>query len=380
MGPPPDAALVGTVLGGRYRITGVIASGGMGAVYEGVQLGLERGVAIKVVHPFLAEDGDAMARFAREARAAGMLGHPNIVQVLDFAASTPGEPAWLALELIRGPSLNHLLKTAGPWSPERTAALLVAVLSALDVAHRHGVIHRDLKPGNIVVVDVPGLGPVPKLVDFGIAKLMDSPAYTRLTQTGAILGTPQYMAPEQAWSGEVDGRADLYAVAAIGYAMLTGAGPFAGLELGEVINAVRTRVPRPPSELRADHDARLDYVVMRGLAKERAHRFSTATEMSSALQAALGQGLEPTRERQLAAIAPTLAAIPITQIPSAQPPAQIPSAQPPAQMPSAQPPAQMPSAQPRAMPRTRGAPGSRPSAAALGYERKMLIAVAVLIA
>ena len=168
---PPADPLIGRVLRGRYRIERTIGAGGAGAVYAARQLDLDRRVAIKVLRPELSGDPTLLERFRREARAAASLGHPHIVQVLDFGDAEGVQPAFIALELVKGDVLAERLRREPIVPPARAVRWMAQILSALDAAHRAGIVHRDLKPGNLVVADIPGLGDSVKLLDFGIAQI-----------------------------------------------------------------------------------------------------------------------------------------------------------------------------------------------------------------
>ena len=194
----------GDLLGGRYRVVRRIGSGGMGAVYEAVQEGLGRRVALKVVHPHLATQADLLERFRREAQAAAALGHPNIVQITDFSAE--GETAFLVMEYLEGESLGEVLRRETTISEARIAFIARQVLAALGAAHRAGIVHRDVKPDNVFLTSIAGVGDVGKMLDFGVAKLVEPQAGGPLTAVGEVLGTTSYMAPEQALGVPVDAR------------------------------------------------------------------------------------------------------------------------------------------------------------------------------
>ncbi|MEM9195892.1 MAG: serine/threonine-protein kinase, partial [Myxococcota bacterium] len=200
----------GQVLGGRYRLGPEIGSGAMGVVHEAVQESLGRNVAIKVLRPILAGDQDMVARFRAEAERAARLNHPHVVQVIDFGHEPTGL-LWIAMERLVGTSLRDRMQAGRP-SVDDALGIIDDVLKALEAAHAAKLIHRDLKPGNIFLAEVPGLGTVAKVLDFGIAKLLDGDAASKLTGTGVVLGTPLYMAPEQLRGGPIDARADLYSV------------------------------------------------------------------------------------------------------------------------------------------------------------------------
>lgn len=260
----------------------------MGEVYQGTQLDLGRRVAIKLIRDTRA-DQTSFARFEREARSAAALGSPHICQITDFL-SVPGQPPFLVMEFLEGRSLAELIRQEAPLDAERALKIGVQMLAGLAAAHRAGIVHRDVKPANVMVVGS-AVGELVKLVDFGIAKLIHSDASQALTATGMVVGTIAYMAPEQATGAPVDGRADLYATAACLYAALTGRRPFEGR--GEQLVALLSEDPAPISALRSDLHPALAAAVMRALAKRPEQRFQTAEEMSEALSACLPAAPSP---------------------------------------------------------------------------------------
>ena len=225
--PAKTAPLVGKVVLGRYRVEALLGAGAMGSVYRGRHLKLERDVAIKVLHESLAEDRKMLARFQREAQAAGRMQHPNLISILDVGEAD-GHPV-MVLEFAKGPRLSDIIN-GKPLAPERIIRLTRQLLAGLAHAHAAGLIHRDLKPANIMVEIDQGVE-IPRIVDFGIAILRDGDgeqAGGKLTDTGQILGTPLYMAPEQAKGDPIDHRIDLFALGIIVYEMLAGVTPFTG--------------------------------------------------------------------------------------------------------------------------------------------------------
>jgi serine/threonine-protein kinase len=272
----------GTVLGGRYRLVSLLGKGGFGAVYEGVQEGLGRRVAIKVLHPELQHEEELVARFRREAQAAAALGHPNIVQVTDFVAA-PGEPPAIVMELLQGQSFARLIETHGALSEKRVAFIAAQVLSALEAAHAAGIVHRDVKPDNVFLTTIAGVDDIVKVLDFGIAKLAAGHGPSHLTSTGVVMGTPQYMAPEQARGKSVDARADLYALGTCMYQALTGQLPFAGGSFNALLFAIAEDPPRSVHDLRSGIDTRFSAVIERAMAKRPEDRFQSASEMRAAL-------------------------------------------------------------------------------------------------
>jgi hypothetical protein len=249
----------------------------MGTVYAATQLDLGRQVAVKLLGEVGPGD-PTLLRFEREARTAASLGHPHIVQVTDFQ-NVPGEVPFLVMELLQGRSLAEIVGSEGPLDPTRVARIAVQILSALSATHAVGIVHRDIKPANVMVL-TSAAGELVKVVDFGIAKLLSPESGPPLTHSGVIIGTASYMAPEQAMGGAIDGRTDLYSVAACMYFALTRRKPIESLNMPA---ALMTEVPPPISSLRPDLDVGFGAIVMRGLAKDPALRFPNAEAMSAAL-------------------------------------------------------------------------------------------------
>jgi serine/threonine protein kinase len=300
-GAPPGTGVgvlgPGTVVAGSYEIVRLLGQGGMGAVWEAKHLRLpDKRVVVKVLL-FGTTDAVTLARFRREAEIASRLGHPNIVQVLDFNTLPDGAP-FIVLELLQGESLAARLARVRPTFTE-TLAIVTQIGSALAAAHREGVVHRDLKPDNVFLCPTPLDGEirdVAKILDFGISKLHG--AKTVLTQDAALIGTPQYMAPEQATgrNDEIDARTDIFAFGAIVFEMLAGRPPFLGDTLAAVIHAV-VYAPTPPlRELAPETPPAVAAAVERALAKERDARFP---DVGSFVKAVTARSLET---------APTLAA------------------------------------------------------------------------
>jgi serine/threonine-protein kinase len=273
----------GELLGGRYRLGRIVGSGGMGGVYEATRedLGQMR-VAVKVLHEALASDEALLRRFRREAETVGLINHPNIVRILDFDAASDG-PAFLVMELLDGVSLRQEILRHGPFSAPRVVFIATQILAALAAVHRAHVIHRDMKPENVFLTAMSGLGDIVKVLDFGVAKTLTRPAGETLTQAGMVLGTPTYMAPEQARGSPIDARSDLYSVAAIMYECLTGKAPFIGDNYNALLFAIQQGKPTPLGEQRPDVDPELVRVIERGMATEADERFQSAEEMAQAL-------------------------------------------------------------------------------------------------
>jgi serine/threonine-protein kinase len=276
-------ALVGRVIGDRYRILGLIGEGGMGAVYEAEHLSVGRRVALKRLHPELAHDSHAISRFQREARAAGASGHEHVVDVLDLGFAEDGAP-YLVMELLVGESLATRLKRQRQIAPRRAAAIAGQVLSALEAVHALDVIHRDLKPDNIFLSKRNGRTDYVKVLDFGVSKMSTEGKDPRLTRTGVMVGTPHYMSPEQARGiRNLDHRVDLYAVGVILYECLAGQLPFQAENYHALLQSILAREPTPLQQLVPDLDAGLAEVVHRALAKRADDRFPNARAMWEAL-------------------------------------------------------------------------------------------------
>src|SRR5882672_1551367 len=219
----PTPGQTGQVLDGKYRLDALLAEGGMGAVYRATHVMLGKTIAIKLIRSAIVASPEVVRRFQREARAATALNHPNIVAVFDLGQTAEGT-LYIAMEFVNGPSLKSAISAGGPMAPARTVTLMRQIGSALAVAHKNKIVHRDLKPQNIMLARTDDGHELAKLVDFGIAKTFDEA--TQLTMAGDAIGTPHYMAPEQAAGQPVDARSDLYSVGIILYEMLAGEVPF----------------------------------------------------------------------------------------------------------------------------------------------------------
>ena len=272
----------GTLIAERYRIEGLIARGGMGAVHEATDVRLGRGVALKVLRAELTGDRTLIARFEREAKLAAQLAHPGIAQVLDFGA-TPEGLLYLVMERIQGETFGTLLTREGRIVPNRAAELVEQALGALSAAHQAGIVHRDLKPGNMMVMATGESREVVKLLDFGIAHIKASEAYTRLTQTGVILGTPMYMAPEQAMGEVVDARTDVYAMGVVLWCLLTCQKPFGGRDMAEIVEALLHVVPERADRVVPEVPSELAAIADKAMQKDPRARFQSASEMARAL-------------------------------------------------------------------------------------------------
>ncbi len=279
--------LIGRTIRGSIEIVKRIGEGGMGFVYEAYQSQLERKLAVKVMTPEHARNPVAADYFLREALSAARLRHPNIIQIIDFGKEGD-DLLFLAMEFIPGEPLTELIELFYPLEKERIINIFTQTLSGLEEAHAHHVIHRDLKPDNLMIETTRSGDDHVKILDFGIAHLRDNNSQGGvLTQQGAILGTPHYMSPEQARGQRVDARSDLFSMGVILYEVLTGQRPFIGKNMPEILMKVMTHVPVPPSALRTDVeiDPGLEAVCMRAIRKEEELRYQSAAEFRLALEA-----------------------------------------------------------------------------------------------
>jgi serine/threonine protein kinase len=268
---------------GQYRLVKLLGAGGMGAVYLAEHRMLKRPCAIKLIHPDRAGDPHVLARFEREVRMTARLSHWNTIEIFDYGRTDDGT-FFYVMEYLPGLSLQELLERHGPLPAERVLHLLRQVCQALREAHQVGLIHRDIKPGNIFAAERGGLYDVVKLLDFGLVKLVSENPSTSLTQEGGISGTPLFMSPEQARGvGDLDARSDIYSLGAVAYALLTGRPPFDGINAMDVLIAhARDEVVRP-SQRRADVPADLESAILRCLAKSPEDRFQDVDSLEHAL-------------------------------------------------------------------------------------------------
>jgi serine/threonine-protein kinase len=278
---PPRDPLVGTTVDGRYRVEAVLGEGGMGIVYRVRHTVLERALALKVLRADLATDGDLGLRFTREAKAAASISHPSVVQITDFGVLPSAQP-YFVMELLIGEPLSAIVRKGGPLPAARAVRLLVQMVEALEAAHSAGVIHRDLKPDNILVCAFQGAETV-KILDFGLAKVAGQ---SRLTKKGLVFGTPHYMSPEQAGGGGVDERTDIYALGVVMYEMFTGRVPFEADTYMGVLTKHLYVAPTPPSVIIGDFErlGALEQVTLRCLEKKPEKRYPAMSALLEELR------------------------------------------------------------------------------------------------
>jgi len=274
VGYRPEAdPLIGKLVDGRYEVESVLGEGGMGTVYCVRHRALEKRFALKVMRADLALEGELAARFIQEAKAAAAIGHPNIVQITDFG-QLPNRAPYFVMELLDGTPLSKLIRKGGPLPAGQAVRVLQQAASALGAAHAVGVIHRDLKPDNVHITK----NDVVKILDFGVAKMAGA---GRLTRTGMVFGTPHYMSPEQASGGDVDHRADIYALGIIMYEMFTGRVPFEADSYMGVLTKHMFMVPEAPSVVNpaAKELGALEDVIMKCLEKKPEARYKSMAEL-----------------------------------------------------------------------------------------------------
>ncbi|MBL8957661.1 MAG: serine/threonine protein kinase, partial [Myxococcaceae bacterium] len=303
---------------GKFRLERKLGSGAMGEVFLGVHVVLGNFVAVKVLNATTRGDPGAVARFANEARAVAAIGHENIAGIIDHDELPDGTPC-IVMEYVEGATLRDLLFDGGPLALKTAAQLMIDVLAAVGAAHAKGVVHRDLKPENVRVTP----GGRAKVLDFGVAKLLQSPD-PKLSTDGALIGTPHYMAPEQVNAEAIDGRTDLYATGVMLFECVTGQRPFEAPTLVALLQKQLQAAPPWPSKLRPGLPSSLEQVILKALEKEPGRRYQSAGEMAEALRALLpelegavapapavappGALYTPTRKEQGAVATPALAA------------------------------------------------------------------------
>ena len=280
------------VLGERYEIGGVLGRGGMAEVHRGRDLRLGREVAVKVLRHDLARDPSFQVRFRREAQASASLNHPAIVAVYDTGEdrTSTGATPYIVMEYVEGETLRDVLRREGHLSPERAMSLSADICGALDFSHRNGIVHRDVKPGNVMITPQGSV----KVMDFGIARAVSDSAAT-MTSTAAVIGTAQYLSPEQARGESVDARSDVYSLGCMLYELVTGAPPFTGDSPVAVAYQHVREDPKLPSSINPQIPPELDAILLKAMSKNPANRYQSAAEMRNDLLRALaGQRVEAT--------------------------------------------------------------------------------------
>jgi serine/threonine-protein kinase len=269
---------------GNYKITAKLGEGGMGVVYLGEHPLIGKKVALKAIHPELSRNNEVISRFMTEARAVNQIGHEHIVDIVDFGNTAAGD-FYFIMELLQGESLAERLKRDGRLEPSRALAIVAQIADALAASHGHGIIHRDLKPENIFLVPRAGNKDFVKVLDFGLAKLTQgNEPISHKTRTGLVMGTPYYMSPEQCeGKSEVDHRADVYSLGVLLFEMLTGKVPFGGEGYGEIIVKHITMPPPSVRSIVPDLLPSFDLILFRALAKDRAQRFQSMSELRDAM-------------------------------------------------------------------------------------------------
>jgi serine/threonine protein kinase len=313
-----------TEIAGRYAIERRLGAGGMSTVFLATDSVLERAVAIKLLAEHLAADDDFVARFRREALSAARLQHPNIVQVFDSGQDQESLRHYIVMEYVDGPSAADLLREDKMLGVEQTVFIVRDACHGLDYAHRAGVIHRDVKPGNLLLSSATGHT---KLADFGIAKAAEQ---TRITQVGSVLGTAAYLSPEQARGDEAGPASDTYSLGVCAYQFLTGRLPHEYSSLTELALKQQQEVVRPIREFRPEVSAELDEAVRLCLEREPGSRYRSALEMAEAIEAGFhGEATDATRRLDLTEVEPATQALPRTSyqpVPAYREPTYVPPA------------------------------------------------------
>jgi serine/threonine-protein kinase len=329
MARPQDPFIGRDILNGQFQILQKIGSGGMGSVYKALQPAMNRMVAVKILHPKLANRKDLVSRFRREARAMSHLTHPNTVKVYLYGELEDGS-LYIVMEYLDGKNLNQTVRSEGPMTLQRGLPILIQASNALEEAHRAGIIHRDLKPENIFLSQQGGMKDYAKVLDFGLAKVTERemrPGSIILTQEGMVFGTPEFMSPEQAQGKPLTPASDIYSLAVILYEVLTGKLPFDAKNPMEFIQLHVTAKPKPINERvpGKTFPPILWTVLEKALAKKSEERYQSGGEFAHALQAVLN-GMTEVPPYQNAQNAPVLGAAGAPPVPMAAAPAPAPTA------------------------------------------------------
>src|SRR5215470_9114607 len=280
----PQAPMIGQLIGERYRIIRKIGEGGMGEVYVAEHIHIEKKVALKLLRPEVLSNAEAVARFRQEARSASAIGHDNIIQIDDFGTMPDGR-VYMAMEYLQGLPLNDMIARE-PLPLPRALDILIQVGKGLAAAHVKGITHRDMKPENIFVTNKEGRD-VPKILDFGIAKVSGGDTAQNLTVAGTIFGTPFYMAPEQAMGGKMDHRVDIYAMGIILYEVFCGEVPFKAETFMGILTQHITMAPTPPAEMAGKNGRvcahELEAIILKAIQKDPNARYQSMGELVNAL-------------------------------------------------------------------------------------------------
>jgi serine/threonine-protein kinase len=282
--------LISQLVADRYRVIRKLGEGGMGSVYLAEHVVIEKKLVLKVLAPELARRQDLVARFLQEARSASRIGHENVIDISDFGQSADGY-VYIAMEYLEGKDLGEVVRAEGALAWPRVRDIVMQICRALRAAHDKNIVHRDMKPENIVLIHREGRPEFVKILDFGIAKIMGlDPNGPRLTRTGTVFGTPEYMAPEQAEGKEADYRADVYAVGCIAYHLMTGRTPFIADNFMAMLTKHMTEDPVPPSVCRPDLaiSPEMDALVGKALEKDRGKRYQNMAEFLEAVSTCRG--------------------------------------------------------------------------------------------
>jgi serine/threonine protein kinase len=283
LAPSSEDPLLNRVLSERYRILKKLGEGGMGVVYLAEHVVIEKKIALKILFPDLTRRSDLVQRFMQEAKSASRIGHENVIDITDFGQSPEGY-VFIAMEYLVGQDLGQLLKASGPMPWPRVQPIVLQIVKALRAAHERGIVHRDMKPENVFVLPRDEGREFVKVLDFGIAKVLgldeDAP---RLTRTGMIFGTPEYMSPEQAQGQQIDHRVDIYAVGCILYHMLTGDVPFRAESFMGILSKHMLEMPIAPSVRNPAIEPRVEALINRAMEKDPSKRFQTMGEFVEAL-------------------------------------------------------------------------------------------------
>ncbi|MFH1438848.1 MAG: protein kinase [Pseudomonadota bacterium] len=282
----------------KYEILRLIGEGGMGAVYEARHSKIRRKVALKLLNQEFAQNAEVLARFEREARATGEIGHENIIEIYDIGRDEATGATYLVLELLKGKTLQDLIDEKKGLAPQEAVDIMLQVLSALHASHSLGIVHRDLKPENIFLITLAGRKNWVKILDFGIAKIKETGDAHKLTQTGTMMGTPYYMAPEQiTGSRNMDHRLDVYACGIILYQCVTGKVPYNAPTVPGLVYSILNATPESPVTTRPGTPDELSDIILKSMAREPADRYQNVMEMAAALEE-FGSGMMQVEEEK----------------------------------------------------------------------------------